>query len=94
LPDRFDEDGRPLYGNGRGGDRNRNTAKEFGGGNEMVERVVRGVGEVVEGKKTWGDLLMGLVKDGGFAGGADDEVDGKRRRERRKSRSRGRDRDY
>ena len=102
LPARFDKEGRPLSRD-RSGSRERDIAKEFGGGNEMVERVVRGVGEVVAGKQTWSDLLMGFVKDGGLAGGStrgsvadfeDEERESRReRKERRASRSRARDRD-
>ncbi|RAL58348.1 hypothetical protein DID88_005220 [Monilinia fructigena] len=104
LPERFDKDGRPLDRD-ESGSRERDIAKEFGGGNEIVEKVVRGVGEVVAGKQSWGDLLMGLVQEGGSANdegqGLEGERDGGRqrdrvRKERRGSRSRGREkeRDY
>ena len=75
LPDRFDKDGRPLdrYGNlfprsvdGRGG------SKE----SEMVEKIVRHVGDIVDGKKSWKDLLRGLGDDS--AGGG--KENGRRRR--------------
>lgn len=96
LPDRFDDDGRPIE---RDRDRERsNLAKEFGGGNEMVEKVVRGVGEVVEGRKTWGQLLRGLVAetmiDPSEASGSDAERErrgGRRKSSRSRSRSRGGD---
>lgn len=64
LPDRFDRDGRPIDGS-RGG---------AGGETEMVERVVRDFGDVVDGRKSWKDLLADLV---GNIGG---DGDGRRRR--------------
>lgn len=100
LPERFDRDGRPLYRDrNRSGSREGDIAKEFGGGNEMVERVVRGVGDVIAGKQTWGDLLLGLVEDRGVGGDSTTDLSAdererdsrKRERERRGSRSRGRD---
>jgi len=51
LPDRFDRDGRPLDGSGRE--------------SEMVERIAKGVGEVLEGRGSWKDLLRGLLDEGG-----------------------------
>lgn len=58
LPDRFDSDGRPL-------DRAR------GGESEIVERIARDVGEVLEGRASWRDLLMGVLDDAsGVAAGA------------------------
>jgi len=35
----------------------------------MVERVVRDFGDVIEGRKTWKDLLMGFVAEAGASGG-------------------------
>jgi hypothetical protein len=51
-----------------------------GGGkeSEMVERVVRDFGDVVDGRKSWRDLLGGLVGDVG--GGGSGSRDGRRRR--------------
>lgn len=100
LPDRFDEHGRPIDSRERTRSRERDTvAREFGNGNEMVEKVVRGVGEVVEGRKTWGELLRGLVVDSGIAdglavpgsdaGSGSSDRDRDRRHHRRRSRSRG-----
>jgi hypothetical protein len=57
LPDRFDKDGRPLDRSG-------------GAEQEMVERVVRDFGDVVDGRKTWRDLIGGLVADVGDSGGS------------------------
>lgn len=100
LPERFDRDGRPLYRDrNRSGSRERDIAKEFGSGNEMVERVVRGVGDVIAGKQTWGDLLLGLVEDRAVGGdsmtdlSADERERDSRKRERGGSRIRGRDRE-
>lgn len=58
LPDRFDRDGRPL---------NRDGNRE----SEMVERVVRDFGDVVDGRKSWKDLLGDLVQAGRGEGGRD-----------------------
>lgn len=76
LPDRFDEDGRPIErSRGRGGVRE----KERGGGGqtEMVERIARDFGDVVDGRKSWRDLLGGLMEGVSGAGGEDG---GRRRR--------------
>ena len=62
LPDRFDKDGRRvdrsrgggLFG-GSGG----------GGQSEMMERVVRDIGDVVDGRKSLKDLIGDLVGNGG-----------------------------
>jgi len=35
----------------------------------MVERVVRDFGEVIEGRKTWKDLLRGFIEEAGASGG-------------------------
>jgi len=56
LPDRFDRDGRPL-------DRSRGGGGG-GGQAEMVERIVHDVGDVVEGRKSWRDLLAGFISEG------------------------------
>jgi hypothetical protein len=61
LPPRFDKDGRPIDG-----------SRGFGGGgggqSEMVERVVRDFGDVVDGRKSWKDLLGGIMGDVGGGG--------------------------
>jgi hypothetical protein len=45
-------------------DRDRDGGGSGSGGHEMemVERVVRDVGDVVEGRKSWKDLLAGFVE--------------------------------
>ena len=87
LPDRFDADGRPLdrYGNRFAQGRGLNLGGAGGKGNsEMVERIVREVGDVVDGKKTWKDLLRGFVDEASNAGSPEaDGSDGGRRRKRR-----------
>lgn len=91
LPDRFDEDGQPLdkYGNrfrtrdgGREGGLNGGLGGLLGGGGgsgqqEMIERVVSDFGDVVDGKKTWKDLLRGFMEEQGSNSGSDG---GRRRR--------------
>ena len=60
LPDRFDRDARPL-------DRSRgplDRSRGGGGQTEMVERIMHDVGDVVEGRKTWRDLLAGFMDEG------------------------------
>jgi hypothetical protein len=54
LPDRFDRDGRPVNGT-RGGGRE----------TEMVERIVHDFGDVVDGRKSWRDLLAGFMAEAG-----------------------------
>jgi hypothetical protein len=59
---------------------------------EMVERVVRDVGDVVEGRKSWKDLLAGFVEQAGGAasgsaienGSASGSTSPERRRRRRR----------
>jgi len=57
-----------------------------GGQTEMVEKLATGFGEVMEGRKTWKDLLRGFVEDAGSAGGSPSGSDrgssSRRRRER------------
>jgi len=97
LPDRFDNEGRPLDRNGNswrgrdgwrtsefaskdgrirgrsaiwrsgGGERGVRDA-EVDGGQEMVERIMRDVGDVVEGRKSWRELLTSVVSEAGGAG--------------------------
>ena len=58
LPPRFDGDGTPL-------DRGRS------GGNpqtEMVERIVHDFGDVVDGRKSWRDLLKSFTDEAGGSG--------------------------
>ncbi|PBP19994.1 hypothetical protein BUE80_DR009189 [Diplocarpon rosae] len=72
LPDRFDRDGRPLdkYGNSyRSKPKDGSLAGLVGnlgqgGQQEMVEKLVGGFGEVMEGRKSWKDLLRGVVEEG------------------------------
>jgi len=95
LPDRFDEDGRPLdrHGNrfrtrdgerGLGGGGGLSALLGEGGGDrgagqqEMIERVVSDFGDVVDGRKSWKDLLRGLMEEQGSNSGSD----GARRRRR------------
>jgi hypothetical protein len=62
------------------------------GSSEMVERVVRDVGDVVEGRKSWKDLLAGFVQQaGGAASGSRESIENgsgsaspERRRRRRR----------
>jgi len=75
LPDRFDAHGRPLdssrgFGGARGGG---------GGEQEMVERFVVGGGDVVEGRKSWKELLRGVL-DGGSSSDLGSSGSGRRRR--------------
>lgn len=77
LPPRFDKNGRPLNGT-RGG---------AGGQGEMVEKIMHDFGDVVDGKKSWKDLLSGLVEGGGLSAlgggggsGSDRESSSRRRR--------------
>lgn len=68
LPDRFDEHGRPLDGSRRGF----GAGPGAGGEQEMVEKFVSGFGDVVEGRKSWKDLLRGVLdstSDLGAGGG-------------------------
>lgn len=53
LPDRFDKNGRPI------------RQIEQGPQSEMVERIARDFGDVVGGKKTWRDLLSGVIGEAG-----------------------------
>ena len=57
---------------------------------EMVEKIVREVGDVMEGRKTWKDLLLGVVGDAAGGGesvtGSDDSGRRRRRRRRRETR--------
>lgn len=102
LPDRFDQDGRPLdrFGNRFAGSSSsggglRDLIGDRGGGgrqSEMVEKIVRDVGDVVEGKKTWKDLLIGVVSaaqgsEESFERGGGSEDEGGRRRRRRRHRT-------
>lgn len=73
LPDRFDRDGRPLDGS-RG-------LFGSGGQKEMVERVVRDFGDVVDGRKSWKDLLGTLIGDVGGASGGGGGGSSRRRRD-------------
>lgn len=56
LPDRFDRDGRPIERDADGGEQ------------EMVEKLTRDFGDVVAGKKSFKDLLLGVVSDFGSTG--------------------------
>ncbi|CZS92093.1 uncharacterized protein RCO7_00703 [Rhynchosporium graminicola] len=72
-----------LLGGGKGG--------EGVGQTEMVEKLATGFGEVVEGKKSWKDLLRGFVAEGGDLGRGASSEDvgrggGKRERRRRRER--------
>jgi hypothetical protein len=58
LPDRFDEDGRPLDGSGHV------YPKE----QEMVERIVHDFGDVIEGRQSWRSLLRGFFEEAGGGG--------------------------
>jgi hypothetical protein len=68
LPPRFDGDGKPLQRGGGGGSPQM----------EMVERIVHGFGDVVDGRKSWRDLLRGFVDEAGGSGSGSDR-DRKRR---------------
>jgi len=71
LPDRFDRDGRPL-------DRSRGAG---GGQKEMVERIVHDFGDVVDGRKSWRDLLSGFMSEAAGGSGGSGEEKRKRRRD-------------
>lgn len=94
LPDRFDDDGRPLNGS-----RSRGVGAKGDGQSEMVEKLASDFGAVMEGKKSWKDMLAGLVGEGGalssLAGGSQESINDKEegRRSERKERRR-RERDY
>jgi hypothetical protein len=72
---RSDRDGGSGSGSGGGG----------GHEMEMVQRVVRDVGDVVEGRKSWKDLLAGFVEQASGAGSAieNGSASPERRRRRR-----------
>ncbi|KAL3424238.1 hypothetical protein PVAG01_03519 [Phlyctema vagabunda] len=59
LPDRFDRDGRPIERHHAGG---------AGSEHEMVERIMTGFGDVVDGKASWKDLLRGVLDESGGSG--------------------------
>jgi len=59
LPDRFDRDGRQID-RGKGG-----------GEQEMVERLVHGFGDVIDGRQSWKALLKGFWDESGGLGGGD-----------------------
>lgn len=67
LPDRFDEQGRPLDRHGDIFSTFKSLRGLSGGGkqSEMVEKIVRDVGDVVEGRKTWRDMLADVVREQG-----------------------------
>jgi hypothetical protein len=77
LPDRFDDQGRPL-GRSRGG-----GLGSGGGQNEMVERLVQDFTGVLDGKKTWKDMLKGFAAAAGGGGGQYDSDQGPSRGRRR-----------
>lgn len=56
----------------RGRDRDDEDEEEGGGGgsHEMVEKWAKDFGDVIEGKKSWKDLLRGFVEEAGGLGGA------------------------
>lgn len=72
-------------GRSRGGGSGRGMSRGGGGGgeSEMVERIVKDVGDVVEGKRTWKDLLRGFVDDAGTGGAGSGSSDNGRARKRR-----------
>lgn len=82
LPDRFDREGRLISGRSlsrRDRDRQRGYSGGGGGGQqEMVERLVSGFGDVVEGRASWRDLLRGVL-----AGEGVDDAPSSRSRRRR-----------
>jgi hypothetical protein len=96
LPPRFDEHGRPIDQspkgafNGRGwiggfkvGDWAKKRKEEKGdGGGELVEKIARGVQDVVEGKKNWKDVLRGFMEEAGVGGAPPVEEPPRRRRRR------------
>jgi len=96
LPDRFDEDGRPLDRYGNSFSRSRSRSKGgggVGGGDkqtEMVERLASDFGDVMQGRKTWKDLLAELLSDhtgaltGSDGGGGSKDSGSPSRRERRR----------
>ena len=45
--------------------RSREIREDETGGQEMVERLARDFGDVVDGRKTWRDLLRGFVEEAG-----------------------------
>jgi hypothetical protein len=78
LPPRFDRHGRPLDETRGGG----------GGQGEMVEKIMHDFGDVVDGRKTWKDLLVGLMESGGLGalggggGSGSDRESGSRKKRR------------
>ena len=85
LPPRFDKSGRPLDGSrGLGG----------AGQGDIVEKIMHDFGDVVDGRKSWKDLLGGLMEGGGLgalgggggggsgAGSGSDRESGSRRKRR------------
>jgi hypothetical protein len=70
LPDRFDSHNRRIDHNGDGG--------ASGGPNEMVERLVSDFTGVLDGRKSWKDMLRGLAESS--QGGAAGEGSSRRRR--------------
>jgi len=51
------------------------------GQKEMVEKLAGDFGDVMEGRKTWKDLLRGFVEEAGGAGGTSSGSDRERERE-------------
>jgi hypothetical protein len=97
LPDRFDEDGRPLdrYGNSFSRSRSNGDGGRGDKPTEMVERLASDFGDVMEGRKTWKDLLAGLLSEhaGALTGsdggsGSRDSGSPSRRGRRRRDRDR------
>lgn len=72
LPPRFDKNGRPLDGSRAAG----------GDGTELVEKIIHDCGDVIDGRKSWKDLISGLMEGGGLGGGGPDR-DSVGRRKRR-----------
>lgn len=69
-------------GSGSGSGRSRGSGNGTGTGDgqqEMVERFVTGVGDVVEGRKTWKDLLRGVLEGGDDGGGGNSSTEDLRR---------------
>jgi hypothetical protein len=60
LPDRFDRDGRRI---------DRRDGGNGGGGGEMVERLAHDFGDVIDGRKSWRDLLGNFGDLGGGSSG-------------------------
>lgn len=84
LPDRFDQEGRYI-----GRDRSLSRSGAGSGGDqqqqEMVEKIVTGVGQVLDGRATWKDLLLGVVPELlGSGSGSEGGGGGGERRSRRK----------